>query len=377
LTTASQPPRSGATHTVPQGLRGGTFEGPDVVTSLLLYDAGTDHPLDGAKGQFVVGSAPECDIAIESAFVSARHCRLERKASGLEVMDLGSKNGTYFEGRREDEFHLRPGKTFVVGALPHRFLALNDEMRTLYPTLIDILGEPDAHAIRSETPSPSDLILAAVGGAHMLITSEPHCEQNRLAGIVHRCSLLRSRPLVEVEQVPVDRGKQLDLIRDQAAQSTLVLEIGDNDVRLPSGFVTAAFSTRYQVRVIVLARNYDVAAEALGERYVRQMQTVALRPVASRRASIDRLLDRMLMERECALRVADMTPENQDALRAHRWPDNFASLREAADRLSAIVRFGSIHKAALARRIPPATFYHWYSKIVRLSHPLTPTATYR
>jgi hypothetical protein len=356
---------------VPEGLQGGTFQGPDVVTSLLLYDAGTDYPLDPAKDSFVVGSAPDCDIAIESAFVSARHCRLDRKPSGLEVTDQGSKNGTYFEGRRECEFHLRPGKTFVVGALPHRLLALNDEMRTLYPALIDILGEPDAHAIRSETPSPSDLILAAIGGAHMLIASEPHCEQSRLAGIIHRCSLLRSRPLVEVEQVPVDREKHLDLIRDKAAQSTLVLDLGDDDVRLPSSFVTAAFSARYQVRVVVLARSYDVAAEALGERYVRQMQPVALRPIASRRAAIDRLLDRMLMERECALRVSAMTPDNQEALRAHRWPDNFASLREAADRLSAITRFGSIHKAALALRIPPATYYHWYSKIVGLSHPLT------
>jgi len=362
---------------VPEGLQGGTFQGPDVVTSLLLYDAGTEHPLHPAKTGFVVGSAPDCDLAIESAFVSARHCRLERKPSGLEVSDLGSKNGTYFEGRRESVFHLRPGKTFVVGAQPHRFLALNDEMRTLYPALIDILGEPDAHAIRSETPSPSDLILAAVGGAHIMIASEPYCEQNRLAGIIHRCSLLRSRPMVEIDQVPVDRGQQLELVQDRAVQTTLVLDLGDNDVRLPSSFVTTVFSTRYQVRVIVLARSYDVAAEALGERYVRQMQPVALRPIASRRAAIDRLLDRMLLERDCPLRMSAITPDNQDALRAHRWPDNFASLREAADRLSAITRFGSVHKAALALRIPPATFYHWYSKIVRLSHPLTACASSR
>jgi len=32
-------------------------------------------------------------------------------------------------------------------------------MRAHYPTLIDILGQPDEHSIRSETPSPSDLIL--------------------------------------------------------------------------------------------------------------------------------------------------------------------------------------------------------------------------
>jgi hypothetical protein len=128
LTTTSPPPRE-ATRTVPDELRGGTFEGPDVVTSLLLYDAGTEHALDPGKTHFMVGSAVDCDIAIESPFVSARHCRLDRRTLGLEVTDQGSKNGTYFEGKRETEFYLRPGKTFVVGALPHRFLALNDEMR--------------------------------------------------------------------------------------------------------------------------------------------------------------------------------------------------------------------------------------------------------
>jgi hypothetical protein len=374
LSTASQPPRE-ATRTVPDELRGGTFEGPDVVTALLLYDAGTEHPLDPSKSQFILGSAVDCDIAIDSPFVSARHCRLERRTLGLEVADQGSKNGTYFEGKREVEFFLRPGKTFVVGALPHRFLALNDEMRAHYPTLIDILGQPDEHSIRSETPSPSDLILAAVHGAHILVTSEPHCEQDRLAYIVHALSLLRARPMVELSQVPVDRAKQLDLIRKRAAQSTLVLDLGDNDVRLPTSFVTTAFSSRYRVRVLALARSYEIAAEALGERYVRQMQHVPLRPIASRPEAVDRLLDRMFLQRSSKLRVSDMTLDNQSALRAYRWPDNYASLREAADRLAAIMRFGSVHKAALALKIPPATFYHWYSKTMRMTHPLTPSLT--
>jgi len=127
--------------------------------------------------------------------------------------------------------------------------------------------------------------------------------------------------MVELAQVPVDRAKQLDLIRKRAAQSTLVLDLGDNDVRLPSSFVTTAFSSRYRVRVIALARSYEIAAEALGERYVRQMQHVPLRPIASRPEAVDRLLDKMFLQRSSGLRVSDMTPENQSALRAHRWPE--------------------------------------------------------
>jgi hypothetical protein len=239
------------------------------VTALLLCDLGTVHELSPGKTSFTMGSAPDRDIAIHSPFVSAQHCQLDRKLLGLRVTDQDSKNGTYFDGGREKKgFYLRPGKTFVVGALPCRFLALNDEMRACYPALIDILGEPEAHAICSETPSPSDMMLAAVHGSHMVITSEPHCEQDELARIVHAISGLRSRTIVELDQVPVDRAKQLDLIRRRATRSTLVLTLRDDDIRVPSDFMARVFSSKYQVRLIALARSLDVADDVLGAQYV-------------------------------------------------------------------------------------------------------------
>jgi hypothetical protein len=86
------------------------------------------------------------------------------------------------------------------------------------------------------------MILAAVHGAHLLITSEPDCGQHDLARIVHAISRLRSRPIVELDRVPVDRAKQLALVRRRAARSTLVLDLGDDDVRLPSSFLAMVFS---------------------------------------------------------------------------------------------------------------------------------------
>src|SRR5258707_4390981 len=163
-----------ATCTVPEGCRAGTFEGPDIVTALARCDTSTRHELSPAKKRFTVGSAPDRDIPIESPFVSAHHCQLDRKLRGLHVTDQRSKNGTYFESARERAFYLRPGGTFVVGALPHRILALNDEMRACYPALIDILGdilgdtlgnisgEPEDHGPRGKTPSPGEMIVAAV-----------------------------------------------------------------------------------------------------------------------------------------------------------------------------------------------------------------------
>ena len=363
-------PKQGGTKTAPELLQGGTREDPKVVTALLLYDTSTVHELAATRTTFTVGAAPDRDIAIHSPFVSARHCRLDRKLLGLRVKDQGSRNGTYFEGEGGMKaFYLRPGKTFVVGALPHRLLALNDDMRGYYPELLDILGAPEAHVLRGETPSPGDMILAAVNNGHILITSEPHREQARLAQIIHELSNARARPIVECngDRVPADPAKQLELV-EKAERSTLVLNLGDDDTRLPSNFVTTVFSSKYRVRVIVLARSVTVADKALGE-YARRLQYVWLPPVANRPEEIDRLLDRMFVERNSLLRVANMPPEDQSALRAYGWPDDFESLREAADILAAIHRLGSVPKAARELKIAPSTLYHWYVERLGLTLP--------
>ena len=83
--------------------------------------------------------------------------------------------------------------------------------------------------------------------------------------------------------------------------------------------------------MIALARSVGVANAALGNHHVKQMTHVRLVPLSNRPGAIHRLLDEMFQERGSSLRVAAMTPHNQDALRSHRWAGNFASLREAAD----------------------------------------------
>ena len=122
--------------------------------------------------------------------------------------------------------------------------------------------------------------------------------------------------------------------------------------------------------MIALARSVRVATAALGERCVEQMAHVRLAPLSSRSAAIHRLLDQLFEERGSSLRVSAMTPYNQDALRRHRWAGNFASLREAADRLPAIAREPSLRRAALALHVPPATFHNWFANILGLELPL-------
>jgi pSer/pThr/pTyr-binding forkhead associated (FHA) protein len=62
-----------------------------------------------------VGRAPRADFIVEAALVSRLHCRLEAGADTLEVIDLGSTNGTYVNDQRIERARLTSGDRLRVG----------------------------------------------------------------------------------------------------------------------------------------------------------------------------------------------------------------------------------------------------------------------
>lgn len=51
-------------------------------------------------GRLIVGRDPEADVPIADDLLSRRHVQLERIRGAFRVSDLGSKNGSYFDGER-------------------------------------------------------------------------------------------------------------------------------------------------------------------------------------------------------------------------------------------------------------------------------------
>jgi hypothetical protein len=372
--------------------RAGTYENDDDVTGLLWY--GTHSMLDVPRGRQLstAGKARDRDLVLAGDDISAHHFLLERRARGLVVTDDASTNGLAYEVKRnlglalkpsfEDKrdsgegFVLVPGMTFVVGAEPYRYLALDDAMRAAHPTLIEILGREDEVRTASdegETPSPSDLILAADGPGHLLITGKLGCEAEELAGIIHKISKRRRQPLIEIDRVPDDRKSQNALLKHKARKATLVLHLGQTRKQLDPTFVSAMFSPGYQIRVIVTARTANQARRALGHAYWRTLMHIRLCPMAHRRAAIPRLLDARLAALGSVLRVADLTPHNQRALLLNPWRENLRAVRQAAVRLDAIVRAGfSRSQAADALGVVRQTFYNWFGITMQLTKPLVP-----
>jgi pSer/pThr/pTyr-binding forkhead associated (FHA) protein len=81
--------------------------GPDHGRDLVLSEVGRLYP---------VGRAASCALVLSDEDVSREHAAFERRWSGVEVRDLGSKNGVEVDGARVDESaRLRDGQLVLVG----------------------------------------------------------------------------------------------------------------------------------------------------------------------------------------------------------------------------------------------------------------------
>lgn len=78
-----------------------------------------------------VGRHPEADIFLDDVTVSRRHAEFLRNGTTFEVKDLGSLNGTYFDGSRIDASVLKDGSEVQVGKFRLTFYASRVDLARL------------------------------------------------------------------------------------------------------------------------------------------------------------------------------------------------------------------------------------------------------
>jgi S1-C subfamily serine protease len=77
-----------------------------------------------ADRPFVLGRVQGCDLVIRDERASRQHAELRvEQAGGVRVVDLGSANGTFVDGRRVSEALLAGGEELVVGGVEIAVLA--------------------------------------------------------------------------------------------------------------------------------------------------------------------------------------------------------------------------------------------------------------
>lgn len=79
----------------------------------------------------VVGRSSDAGLRLDDASVSPCHCRIERIDGQLMVRDLGSRYGTFVNGRSVTESPLLPGDCLSIGMLNYYLQCTEDSDRDL------------------------------------------------------------------------------------------------------------------------------------------------------------------------------------------------------------------------------------------------------
>lgn len=90
---------------------------------------------------FVLGRGEACEIRVAHASVSDRQCQFEKVGPIWSVKDLGSKNGTFLNGRKlgpEEQSPLKFGTKLMMGEAQFLFLGADD----CYDLLQEMFKEP-------------------------------------------------------------------------------------------------------------------------------------------------------------------------------------------------------------------------------------------
>jgi hypothetical protein len=112
---------------------------------------------DGSKMEFdltidraTFGRADGNDIVIPDGSVSSRHGEILVKGDGIELVDLGSTNGTHHNGQRVERASVGPGESFKLGLVEGKVLGAPAPAASPAPS-----GAPVAPPKPGAPPPPS------------------------------------------------------------------------------------------------------------------------------------------------------------------------------------------------------------------------------
>ena len=103
-----------------------------------LADGHAHGPVDGPAAvhrlgaRVRIGRAPDNDVVLTDLLVSRYHAELRATAAGTQVVDLGTRNGTYVNGQQVSEAVLAPGDLVSVGH--HRLMYDHSGLREYVDT---------------------------------------------------------------------------------------------------------------------------------------------------------------------------------------------------------------------------------------------------
>ncbi len=172
------------------------------LTVLEGPDQGRSATVD--RRSFVIGSAHDCDLSLDDATVSRRHCRIVYEGGGYVLEDVDSRNGTYIESFRVKSAFLRPGVRIGLGSSTIQFDLVEGEAAEFYLSRTDRFGELHGNSIEMKEVF-GILQRVAPTDATVLITGESGTGKELAAHGVHEHSKRKNGPFVVFDCSAVPR----------------------------------------------------------------------------------------------------------------------------------------------------------------------------
>jgi DNA-binding NtrC family response regulator len=321
------------------------------------------HPIEGT---LLVGKHPDNDVVLSAAGVSRYHLEFRAEPDRVLVRDVGSKNGTYFDGARITEVRIGAGAVLRVGGPGGLELTIELlEQPQMAPSAAEHFG-PLIGASRGMRSLFAVLERTSPSNATILVVGETGTGKELVAEAVHSASPRANRPfvvvdcgaiphnLVESELFGHKRGAFTDAHADRSGAfeaahgGTLFLdEVGELPIDLQPKLLRAVESRSIQrigetarrdidVRLIA-ATNRDLAQEVNQGRFRQDLffrlavVTVNLPPLRERGDDVLSLA-RHIMKQLGHEDAFDLSPAVQEALLSYSWPGNVRELRNALER---------------------------------------------
>jgi DNA-binding NtrC family response regulator len=322
-----------------------------------------------SAGSCVVGAGRDATIVIDSETVSRRHVELSLVAEGVQITDLGSRNGTFYLGQRVGQLTVRLGSRIRLGKVEISLEPSLDALSGLPRSALDSYGPLVGSSVAMRRLFA---MLQRLEGSlvTVLIEGESGTGKEVVARAIHERSLVAKGPFVAVNCGALDRA----LVRSElfghakgsftgatearrgafeaAEDGTLFLdEIGELPAEvqpvllraLENGVITRVGENNERpVKVRLLAATNRDLLEAASERRFREdlyyrlavvkLSTPTLR---ERREDIVPLAHHFAEQ----LGLPELPEDVLQDLSAREWPGNVRELRNA---LRAYVALGSL-----------------------------------
>jgi transcriptional regulator with GAF, ATPase, and Fis domain len=314
----------------------------------------------------VVGAHGSCDLVLADPQVSRRHAELAIVPEGIRIKDLGSTNGTWWQGTKVGEVVVPAGATVQFGATPVRIAAA--DAPSLPPSDADHFGAMAGKSVGMrelfavlEMCAPTDatvLIEGESGTGKELAARAIHEASARAQGafVVVDCSAIAEN-LVDSHLFGHVRGAFTGAERDrkgafvEASGGTLFLdELGELPLAAQAKLLRVLEQQTVQpvgadrpVRVdtrVIAATHRDLSRMVAAKEfrfdlfYRLAVVHVALPPLRERLEDLPHLIGTFYQRR--GTDPGPIDGENLDKLRRHPWPGNVRELRNVLERAWAL-----------------------------------------